>query len=122
MAAGDLFRGAETTADQNMLWWQDTYQAMDRLSIGRQPSALRRTGRRTLFAIQLNVQTSVYAIDTLVQRYQRYEVERIKVEHGLRFDRRRRTALTLLWAALERLQPRALQQFFYNVRAAGSGQ
>ena len=33
-------------------------------------------GRRTLFSIQLNVQTSVHAIDTLVQGYQATEWKR----------------------------------------------
>ena len=33
-------------------------------------------GRRTLFSIQLNAQTSVHAIDTLVQGYQATEWKR----------------------------------------------
>ena len=35
-----------------------------------------RPGRRTLFSLQLNVQTSVHAIDTLVQGYQATEWKR----------------------------------------------
>ena len=33
-------------------------------------------GRRTLFSVQLNAQTSVYAIDTLVRAYQGTEWKR----------------------------------------------